>query len=197
MDQEKKMNKWLFLPLSILIFTGCITKEVPSFNTYTLSLKQTVVSKSSKILEDSIFVSTPKTIASLNSTAIFYSEGSHRQEAYAFSRWSDTPAKMIQQLLTQRLSNLNQFTFVSSSKLKTKASIVIHSELVDFKQYINDNDESKVTLYIRVYKTQDNHTVSKNFVYEQNTLNNAQDAVKGWNIIINRFVKDASEFITK
>lgn len=195
MVQEKEMNKYLGLILCTFALSGCLTKEVPSFNTYSLSLNNSKPQTSLQT-KDSLFVATPKTIASLNSTAIFYSATAHRQEAYALSKWSDTPAKMIQQLLTQKLSQTNTYRFVTSSKLKTRASITVNSELIEFKQYVNNND-SKVVLNIRVYKTKQNETVSKNFMYEMKSKRSAQGAVSAWNELVNQFLEDASLFIVE
>ncbi len=188
------MIKLFLTSIVILIgLTGCLTKELPQQKTYTL-FANTNLAKDKPLTSQSIYVAKPQTLNSLNSTKIFYTQKAYEFEAYALSKWSDTPSKMIQNALTNVLANENIYTFVTASKLKTKATVTINSELINFKQII-DKKNSYTLLQLRLFVTLNNKTIAKEFNYKTLSKPTAYGAVESFNQATTNLAQDVSQFI--
>ena len=188
-------NSILLISL-IFILNGCLTKELPSYNTYTLQLKENTTSLEG--FSKSIKVTEPKTIQSLNNSAIHYIKGALSKNQYALSKWSDKPSKMIQELITSKLSE-SGVSFVTSSNIKTKTDYILQSELVNFEQVFID-ESSYAILKIRVYLTDttDDSISFKTFEYKEKCEeNNALGAVKSLNTVSNTLANDIQLWMDK
>lgn len=190
-----KITSVLFI-IILLTFTGCIsvTKEIPAAATYTLNTKQstTLHTDGSKI---TLEIKEPNTLDSINSKYISYATKLYKSEHYALSKWSDTPTKMIQNQVIKYLSTTKKYTFVHSSNINIRSDYQVLSEIDNFRQYFED-DQSFVKFSIRIYLKNRNHTYYKNFSYTQACEeNNAEGAVKAFNIVLNRFVQDLDKWI--
>ncbi len=185
----------LFITSLIIIlgFTGCLTKELPQQTTYTIFSNNDLIEKRD-MSSQSIYITKPKTLNSLNSTKIFYTQKPYEFEAYALSKWSDTPAKMIQNALTNQLSNENSYNFVTSTRLKTKATIIINSELIHFQQII-DKEQSYTLLKLRLYLTFNDKTTTKEFNYKTVAIPTAYGAVKAFNQATTQLTSEVSQFV--
>ena len=196
---NKRIKTYILAALSISLFSGCIslTKELPSYKTYSLEYKKE--NTTSKYIDRTIQVFEPKSLESINSRAISYSKNSFLSEKYALSRWSDKPSKMIQRTIASYLTNENTYKFVSSSNLKIKSDYKILSELIDFKHTFTKNS-SYADFSIRVYFI-NNHTKEvnfKSFVYNKKALkNDAKGLVDAMNSINNTFLNDLNNFIKR
>lgn len=193
------MFKTIFISIiSIFMFTGCIslTKELPSYSTYTLSLQEDK-EKTSNYIDKSIYILEPKAIASINTKAINYSKESFKQEKYALSRWSDKPTKMLQEIIANYLVSSNSYKYITTSNIKTKSDFRLVTQLVDFKHTFSDNS-SYADLSIRVFlinnKTDD--VYFKNFSYTNKSVSSdAEGVVKAFNKITPLLLKDLNLFI--
>ena len=192
------MIKVLISSLIITVFlTGCLTKELPAYTTYTLKLideKSTSTIKTNK----SLLITEPKSLASLKTKNILYTQDLE-QNYYVLSMWSDEPSKMIQQLLVNKISSTQNYNYVTSSKMKQQTDYTLYSELISFKHQIEDKNSSAV-LKIRVYLKNNSTSVisTKEFYYKNEVVkNNALNAVKMLNTITNIFLEDVSLFINK
>lgn len=194
-----RLNKTIFLGvISVFLFSGCIslTKELPSYKTYSLNLTNVDSNKSS--LNKSIYILEPKAMGSLNSRAITYTKENQRA-SYALNKWSDKPTKMLQQLIAKGLTLKDSFKYVTTSNIRVKSDYRLSTELVDFNHNFVNN-ESFAMLSIRVFLiNNDNEKVYfKNFVYnEKVSTNNAQGFVNTINNISNNFLEDLNTFILK
>jgi ABC-type uncharacterized transport system auxiliary subunit len=186
----------LILTIILLSFTGCIsiTKEIPASSTYTLNVdKSTTINKNSS--HTTIEIKEPNTLSSLNSKYISYATKPYISENYAFSKWSDTPTKMIQNQSIKYLSSTNNYNFVNSSNINVRSDYQVLSEIDNFHQYFQEN-KSYVKFTIRVYLKNRKNTYYQNFSYTQLcTQNNAIGAVKAFNVVVNTFVKDLDKWI--
>lgn len=183
---------------STFLFTGCIslTKELPSYKTYSLDLKE--IKKEKLSYSSSIEISEPKTIGSLNSKAIRYIKD-NQNEAYVLSKWSDKPVKMIQQFIANGLSLKDNFKYVTTSNMKIKSDYRLKSELVHFNHKFEENN-SYAQLSIRVFliNNYNEKVYFKNFNYkEEASSNNALGFVNSINNISNNFLEDLNKFIVQ
>lgn len=195
------MFKTVFISIiSLFIFSGCIslTKELPSYTTYTLALDSNSL-KESKQIDKSILIMEPKAIASINTRAINYSKKSFVQEKYALSKWSDKPSKMIQKSIANYLTNKNAYKFISTSNIKVKSDYRLESQLVDFKHSFSKNSSyAKFSIRVYLINNKTKKLSFKNFTYEEETnTNDAKGVVIAFNTINSLFLSDLDKFIVE
>ena len=132
------MKKFTLLLMTciLFIFTGCLTKELPSYNVYSLQLKQEKIKQD--VHNKSIYVVQPKALASLQSRNFLYSKDLE-QNHYALSIFGDIPSKMLQQLITNYLSSLHSYEYVTTSKLNQRTDYTLFSELISFEHLFEKN----------------------------------------------------------
>lgn len=179
---------------TLFIFTGCLTKELPSYNTYSLQLNQN--SDKQTPLNKSIYIVQPKALASLQSRNFLYSNDLE-QNHYALSVFSDMPSKMIQQIVTNYLSSLQSYEYVTTTKLNQRTDYTLFSELVAFEHLI-EKETSYGHLAIRVYLKDNTSSkiYSKEFSYKEEVKTaNAKTAMTALNNVSNLFVKELGQFI--
>jgi ABC-type uncharacterized transport system auxiliary subunit len=187
-----------FISASFLfVLTGCInlTTELPSYTTYTLGLQQNNIKN--KYYDVTIHVKEPRTLNSINSKKIVYSKDHLKQEAYALSKWSDKPTKMLQQTVANHLTLGNSYKYIITSNLQIKSDYSLKSELVEFKQTFSKT-KSYANLSIRVYfiNNKTDKVYFKQFSYNKlSNKNNAQGVVTALNSISNTFLIDLESFI--
>lgn len=190
-------NSIFVLFLLSFLFSGCITKELPSYNTYNLFLKEKTFLNNDFFVDKSINVLEPKTITSLNSRDILYSKDETTYNKYALSRWADNPSKMIQKQIADYLTNSKNYKYVTTSNLKIQSDYDLVTQLADFSQSFIDN-ESFAKFSIRVYlvKNSTGKVYFKNFVYKKKcNSNDALGFVKTVNIVTNNFYNDLNNFL--
>lgn len=183
---------------SIFLFSGCIsvTKELPSYNTYNLNIKEKNV-KSTKYLDKSINVLEPKTITSYNSKNILYSKDNLEYDKYALNKWMDRPTKMLQKQIAKYLTFTKDYKYVSTSNLKIESDYNLVSQLVDFN-HLFEEDKSYAKFTIRVYlvNNKNDKVYFKNFSYKKlSKTNDALGFVKSIEELTNIFYIDLNNFI--
>jgi cholesterol transport system auxiliary component len=193
------MNKLLLSLFTIItLFSGCIsvTKELPPFTTYTISLDHTSTQETSTTKASySLEITEPKALNSVNSKQISYIKTNHQNETYALNKWSDTPTKILQNMIVQYLNSTDQYSYITSSKLNINTTYKILSELDSFGQ-IFTNGSSYAKLDIRIYLVDYKTVYTKRFVYQEKCEeNNAYGSVKALNKISNLFVQDLHKWI--
>lgn len=192
------MKQLFIVSITILFFAGCLTKELPSYTSYSLTSTEKNSEQSSVNSHKSIYITQAKALNSLNTKHIIYTKELEKSH-YALSIWSDEPSRMIQQLLTSKLSSSNYFSYVTSSKMKQITDYTLYSELITFEHKL-ENNTSYALFTIRVY-LKNNHNsniVSKTFSYKKEVReNSAKSAVKVLNEVTNEFINEANIFIQK
>ncbi len=191
------MKRNLILLFAAMIFnTGCIsvTKELPAFNTYKLDLKEE--SLHTKDINGSIKIAEPTALLSINSKTINYSSEDNRFESYALSRWSDTPSKMLQNMIIEYFSSNGDFKYTASSNMNVRTDYRLLSQIQSFQQLIK-GEESFVRVQIAVYLKDKNSTIAyKIFSYEEKTASaDAKGAVEVFGNIANSFVKELNIWV--
>lgn len=188
-----KINN-IIIAIILLTFTGCITKEVPAYSTYTLNVNssQKVNNNNSNI---KLEIKEPKALTSINSKYISYSTKKYVSENYALSKWSDSPSKMIQTQIVKYLSSTSNYAFVNNSNINVRSDWQLLSEITNFHQSFQ-KDKTFVEFSINIYLKNRKTTYFKNFTYSQpSEEKNALGAVKALNIVVNNFVQDLDKWI--
>lgn len=192
----KKIKLIASVLFTATIFSGCITNELPALKTYSLmDMTKEKVNLNKK--EKTIQVTEPKAISSINSRNILYSNDELQQEAYALSKWSDRPTKMIQKLITSSLNKTHNYKYVTTSNIKVQSDFKILSEIIQLKHEFTENKSYAVfSIDIYLNEKETNKIYFKNFSYKTALENgNAKEFVKVSNKQINNFLEELNIFI--
>lgn len=182
---------------AVLFLSGClsVTKELPSYNTYKLSienkpLKNKNINKTIKIFE-------PIALSSINDTAVGYFLNDNQFESYALSKFSDTPSKMLQYLMVEYLNSTGNYKFVTASKLNLDTEYKLFTQVEAFHQIIT-KEGSVVKLEVSVFlKNKSSNVYFKRFAYRLPTQTvDAKGAVEALNKVSNSFLVDLDLWIT-
>lgn len=156
----------LMIPIALLI-TGCSTAMTPPIQEYTIypsvesSAAHTV--HSSKTLR----ISSMKTIPSLASKNLYYLRSKGESGSYLYSRWSDSPAILIERSLTAALEEKKMFTTLLTPLSTAHADWILEADLNAFYHRFEQNDKSSGVIDI-TYRLIDTKTklplASKRFI---------------------------------
>ncbi|RXJ70356.1 hypothetical protein CRV08_01975 [Halarcobacter ebronensis] len=192
------MRNSLIAILVATLFSGCIsiTKELPSFTTYNLSIENKI-NNDDVYIDKSINIYEPKTIESLNSRDILYVQNGLEFNKYALSKWLDKPSKLLQKQVANYLSLNNSYKYITTSNLKVDSDYSLVSELVDFSQeFKEDNSFAKFSIRIYLIDNKNDKTYYKNFTYYEKTpSNDSLGFVKAINKVTNNFYENLNIFI--
>ncbi len=147
-----KRGYWLIGILMILIFSGCGSKNGKAIDIYTLkynefSSKQTSFVQTDKIIK----IATPKSTKEIKKNKILYAKMPYQREAYAYSRWSDTPNHLIEQFLVSLLNENGLFKAAVPATSKAKSQWILESTIENFYQYFDEKNRSFGVVKIRFF----------------------------------------------
>jgi cholesterol transport system auxiliary component len=142
----------VFLQLS-----ACARTQVPATVMYTLTIPTfkpgSVAAESS---DNILSIDVPRSMAAIMSRNILYQENQHDLNAYAYSRWSDTPNRMIANLLLARLRESGLFKVVVPVDSRAKSNYVLESMIHQFHQQVTSTDRSRVQVHMSFYLLEKN-----------------------------------------
>ena len=186
--------------LSIFIFSGCfsITKELQPLSTYNLTIEKNIL-KDDYFIDKSINIYEPKTVGSLNSRDIIYSQDNIKFDIYALNKWIDKPSRMLQKQIANYLSLSSSYKYITTSNLKVSSDYSLVSEISEFYQeFIGDESYSKFSIRVYLIDNKTNQVLYKQFSYKQKcSSNDAKGFVESMNQITNYFYKNLNKFIKK
>lgn len=142
--------------------TGCsLIKPEPSptIDVYTLSPISSIaeVATANKAEHAVILALSPiRSSRALMTPDIIYRDSEHGYNSYAYSRWSDSPAKLLAIVLQQTLSQNYSISAVIPRDI-SPADLVLEMTLLDFSHHIQNNDTSMGRVALRAYLI-DGHT---------------------------------------
>lgn len=141
------------LLFGLLMLTACASKSVPEMTTYTLEIpaqaQKTPLQKPR--FSGIIKVAIPQSSAAIMSRQILYQDKHYTQSAYLYSRWSDTPNKMLAQLLLADLNSQSLFKTLLPAYSKGKEDFLLESTLAEFYHQINRDGSSSGRIRIKFY----------------------------------------------
>lgn len=87
-----------------------------------------------------ITVSTPIAGPGFAGSQMLYEEQDHRLDAFAFHRWADSPANMLEPLLVQALENSGLFSAVAHDAAGVRSALRLDSEVIRLQQNFGPSD---------------------------------------------------------
>jgi ABC-type uncharacterized transport system auxiliary subunit len=190
------MIKIFAMAVTLLIFSGCMTKELKPTKFYTIS-NSTEIEKSNLKIDKVLKVSRVKSPDYLNSSDIYYQKNSNEINAYLYSKFNDDLTDIIEQDITSTLYKSELFRSVYNSHSKIRSDLILEVKLVNAVQKVGD--DSIVELDLRLYLIRKDDMAllgSKEFLYRQKSdLVNAEGAINAYNKIIKKFNKDMTSWL--
>lgn len=128
-------KSYLSLIAIVLTLTGCGLSPVSSDPNATYLLN-TLPSHIPDKHRDAgtIFVMTPQTQPSYNTTRMAYTVKPYQIAYFARSQWAETPAQMLQPLIVQSLQNTHYYHAVASAPYMGKYRYVLTTDIVKLQQ---------------------------------------------------------------
>jgi len=145
-------NRIIILVLSTLL-TACISNN-PASDIYTLSpewdnhnLQVNTAEKTSLLIKLAPVLAN----RALNGNEIFYTDQQYSWNSYVYSRWTDTPVKLLQSLFLVSIENSGLFKAVLPPSSVSKADLLLESNLLDLSHHIYDDGTSAGIIRMRFY----------------------------------------------
>ncbi len=132
-----------FFLLSALLLIGCSTALTPPISEYTIFPVQPLVDSKSSLSSRSLGLATSKTLPSLSSKNLYYLREDGENGAYLYSRWSDTPAVLIQRSLTASLQKKALFVSLLPPTSVAHAHWILESDLNAFYHRFSTKEKSE------------------------------------------------------
>ena len=147
------MNNIITLVLFSLL-TGCIGTNNPPADIYTISPEwrnkslQVEREKKSPLI---IKISPIRSNQEFTSKEILYTDSQYSRNSYVYSRWNDTPVKLLQTLFQVNIEKSDLFKAVVPPTSISKADLLLESTLLDLSHDINNDGTSEGTVRVRFY----------------------------------------------
>ena len=182
------MSNSLIILVLFSLLTGCITKKNPPADIYTISPEwsnkgvRVEREKKSPLI---IKLSPIRATRALTGNEILYTDSQYSRNSYVYSRWDDTPVKLLQTLFQVYIEESDLFKAVILSTSISKADLLLESTLLEISHHIIDDRTSTGIIRIRFYLI-DNTTrtvmATKEFVSNVSaSTQNAKGAVEALN----------------
>ena len=160
------MNRiyWLIGILVMLTLSGCSSKSSQSIDIYTLKYSE-LLNKNRTTIDKTLKISLPKSTKEIRKNKILYAKTPHQREAYAYSRWSDTPNRMVEQFLVTFLNQNELFKVVIPANSEANSEWILESSIEDFYHSFNKENQSFGVVKIRFFliNQKDKKVISKRF----------------------------------
>jgi cholesterol transport system auxiliary component len=149
-------NNCFMLVVLCCLLAGCMGKNVPPADTYTISPDWEKSSNQGrmKMKEKNrpiIKLAPIRATRAFTGTDIVYSNIRNDQDSYAYSRWNDAPVKLLPMVFQIALEKSGRFGAVLPATSASKADVLIESTLYDFSHHINADGTSDGVIRIRIY----------------------------------------------
>lgn len=145
-------NKTYTLPLLFCLLTACISQSLPPANVYTISPEwDNPTIKQSLSNELVIKLAPVRATQEFTGTQIFYKDSQYERNSYAYSRWNDSPVRLLLTLFHVGIENSGLFKAMVPSTSVSKADLLLESTLLEFSHHIKSNDRSEGVVRVRFY----------------------------------------------
>ncbi len=154
------MYRYLTIIAGIVLLSACAGPQVsPGINSYTIAISGSTDSGAvEKPLSDkTLKVSMPDSSSAIMSRNILYQEKDYALNAYAYNKWSDTPNRMLGNLLISSIRKSNAFRVVLPIDSRGKSDYILESSLYEFQQHIKSNIRSEAVVRIMFYLINNNN----------------------------------------
>lgn len=150
-----KSSSTLILFILISYLSGCsVGKTTPAIDIYTLTPSQNLDYAQPEVMaKGSLIIALSPIHGShgLMGPEIIYTDTEHGYNSYAYSRWSDSPTKLLALLFQQSLQQNHQFAAVIPSESSSAADLLLEGTLYDFSHQLKNDGMSYGAVTIRFY----------------------------------------------
>jgi cholesterol transport system auxiliary component len=148
-----------------LLLLGC-SSTTSSVNEYTLLSQETIDSNTIALSHKTLSVASSKSFSSLTGKNLLYLRENGETGSYLYSRWSDTPAALIQQSLLKLLYDQSLFSSISPSSSLSQNDWLLESDLNAFyHRFLKGTSEGYIDMTYRLIDTKTKRTIAtKRFV---------------------------------
>ena len=197
-----KNRGFLFLAVLFIGISGCVTEKLPPISSYKLypdlDVFQPLLNTEQKP-SNILMLGRIHSTHAFNGTDIIYTDTRYEQNSYAYSRWSDSPAKMLLLIFQEALEKSDRYLAVLPYSSQSKSDFLLESTLFDFSHHINDDGSSDGILKMH-FNLIDNRTkrviASREFVSSVSaTQLNAQGAAAALNKAVTILTLDLIEWL--
>ena len=140
------------------LLPGCALKPLPAIDIYTVSPSwhETSIQAESAVQIKKQRAITLKLapiqgVRSFSATDIIYSDVLHGRNKYAYSRWSDSPVRLLQTYIQVALEQSKQFLAVVPSTSVSNSDYLLESVLLDFSQHFKEENDSEAVIRMHFY----------------------------------------------
>lgn len=162
-----------------LLVIGCSAPITPPISEYTILHSEKLANAKAPLSHHTLSIASSKALPSLSSKSLYYLREGGESGAYLYSRWSDTPAVLIQHSLTASLQEKGVFTSLLPQTSAAHADWVLESDLSAFYHRFPKSSKSEAFIDI-TYRLVDTSTKlplgSKRFII---TVTAPTDDAKG------------------
>jgi len=144
-----------FFPLVItLLLSGCSLpfmggkSGAPEVHTYLLEWTPEGPAAPAPTDAPSLLVSAPRAAAGYTSSDLVYIKQGHELSRFAYHRWADAPARMLEPLLQAAAEHAGQFSAVIPAGSRARADLRLDSQLLRLRQEFQ-GEACNVVLTIR------------------------------------------------
>ncbi len=145
-------NNKMVLAVLILMTAACTTTKLPPINYYTINIPASDNKKVHSLHEQQVLrVAMPRSTAAIMSRNILYQGDGYSLNAYAFSKWSDTPNRMLASLFLNVIEDKSVFKAVLPADSRGNSNYVLESSIQQFHQQIAADTTSRASIRIGFY----------------------------------------------
>jgi len=148
-------NSFYIIFVLFCLLAGCVTQRIAPADIYTISPewgnRRAQAEKEKKSPLIIIKLAPVRAIRSLTGTEIIYTDARYGRNSYAYSRWNDTPVRLLQIFFQVILEENGRFGAVVPPTSASKADLLLESTLFDFSHHINDDGTSEGIIKVRFY----------------------------------------------
>lgn len=147
-------NRFYLFLLSCCLLSACVTESIAPADIYTiLPARQGNKATAQKPANSQVIIKLAPMRAgrTFTSTDILYTEADFEINSYVYSRWNDTPTRLLQTLFQVSIEQSGLFKAVIPSLSISKADLLLESTLLDFSHHVKADGRSEGVIRIHFY----------------------------------------------
>ena len=134
------MIKTIFILLSVIFLSGCVTTTTPPMNEFRVNSNLSFRTLSEgQCHEKSLKVAEAFSSNSLKSLKMKYAYGKNKQFIYSQSQWALSPNQAITSEIINLLRDLELFSSVQISKSRSRNDMLLEISIDEFMQYFSED----------------------------------------------------------
>jgi cholesterol transport system auxiliary component len=186
------LKNFLFVG-TLLILSGCSSKEVAPLKVYTLNAGDVTSVSYSKHRGQTIKVSYPQALKERLTNGMSYSYSSSERGVYQNSKWSNNAGKLIQGNVIQILVQSRLFKAVLPYESTAGEDLRLESTVFDFSHHVRGvASYAVVSIQFNLINTDSGKLIkTRRFSYKENTQTlDAKGYVEATNRVMSRLSRD-------